>query len=1074
MVFTDIQATQACFPDYLQQTYDRLIKETTLAYDPTVISSLGWKSTAFPGEAAKCHYLIQRVTYSDLYYNESSPAQSCNVNDTVSQLNYVKHNPLLVMDASLHRPAPEWQTCINAGPMVFDPSRALQKVDALTSATQPSAIPITEASPGSRMSPSDAAATSPPVVPVSTQAAPSPPGQTPQTAPQDPPLPTPPDPNPVPGIALSVDPAKATAAPSNAVQDPAAQTPTPKADPAGNNAAQQNPVNLNPATQNPALKADPAATNVAQQPAQQNSALQNPTTQTPAPKADPAIINAAPQSSPIQDPAAQNPAAGLQPFKDPNQITGGAAGVINPVDPAFTAAGQTFTANPAGLAIASTVISAGGQGIMVSGTPISVLPSNLGIAVGGNTVAMPASFVPGVVQNPNQNTGGSPGHNELNKPAFIAAGQTFTPNPAGFAIASTTISAGGPGIVVSGTPISILPSGGGVAVGDSTIIVPPSLGPGAAQNPNQNVGVVPGAGVAQPGFTAGGQTFTANPAGGFAAGGTIISAGGQALTISGTPVSILPGGGGIAVSGGTIPLPAANSQIFTAAGQTFSANLAGGFVAGVTTLDPGGPALTILGTLVSLLPNKGGIVVGSSTVALPTDAAKGFTVAGQTFTANSAGGFATAGTTINAGGQGLTISGTPISILPNNQGVAVGGSTIPMPTNAPQGFTVAGQTFAAVASGFAVGGSTISPGGPGITIAGTPISILSNGGGVAVGGSTIALPISSQKPFTIAGQMLTPVPSGFAVGGTTISANGPGATVSGTPISVLPNNGGVVIGSSTIPLPTSAQIAIGQTITAAGQTLTAVPGGFAVGGTTLSANGPAAMISGTPISILPNNAGVVIGTSTISLPTSAQTITTAGQTLTLLPSGLVAVAGTTISANGPAATISGTPISVLPNSAGLLVGTSTIPLASLTSAGQTITTAGQTLTLLPSGRIAVAGTTLMPNGPAATISGTTVSLGPDGKLKVGTAVITILGTQTGGVGGAIMSGFGGTTSAGASTVTGAGAGTGSGGSTSTGQGSASASASAKPSLSQSSNLTSKRRALRIVICASVVLVMFWV
>lgn len=988
MVFTDIQATQACFPDYLQQTYDRLVKETTLAYDPNVISSFGWKSTAFHGEAAKCHYLIQRVTYSDLYYNVSSQAQSCNVNDTVSQLNYVKHNPWLVMDASLHRLAPEWQTCVNAGPMVFDPPRALQKVDALTSATQPSAIPITEASPGSRMSPSDAAATSPPVVPVSTQAAPFPPGQTPQTAPQDPPLPTPPDPNPVTGIALSVDPAKATAAPSNAVQDPAAQTPTPKADPAGNNAAQQNPVNLNPATQNPALKADPAATNVAQQPAQQNSALQNPTAQTPAPKAVPAIINAAPQSSPIQDPAAQNPDAGLQPSKDPNQITGG-----------------------------------------------------------------------------------SPAHNELNKPAFIAAGQTFTANPAGFAIASTTISAGGPGIVVSGTPISILSSGGAVAVGDSTIIVPPSLGPGAAQNPNQNVGVVPGAGVAEPGFTAGGQTFTANPAGGFAAGGTIISAGGQALAISGTPVSILPGGGGIAVSGGTIPLPAANSQIFTVAGQTFSANLAGGLVAEGTTLDPGGSALIILGTLVSLLPNKGGIVVGSSTVALPTDAAKGFTVAGQTLTTNLAGGFAIPGTTINAGGQGLTISGTPISILPNNQGVAVGGSTIPMPTNAPQGFTVAGQTLAAVASGFAVGGSTISPGGQGITIAGTPISILSNGGGVAVGDSTIALPISSQKPFTIAGQTLTPVPSGFAVGGTTISANGPGATISGTPISVLPNNGGVVIGSSTVPLPTSAQIAIGQTITAAGQTLTAVPGGFAVGGTTLSANGPATMISGTPISILPTNAGVVVGTSTISLPTSAQTITTAGQTLTLLPSGLVAVAaGTTISANGPAATISGTPISVLPNSAGLLVGTSTIPLASLTSAGQTITTAGQTLTLLPSGRVAVAGITLMPNGPAATISGTTVSLGPDGKLKVGTAVITILGTQTGGVGGAIMSGFGGTTSAGASTVTGAG--TASGGSTSAGQGSASASA--KPSLSQSSNLTSKRRALRIVICASVVLVMFWV
>ena len=992
-----MQATQACFPGYLQQTYDRLIKETTLAYDPTVISSFGWKSTAFPGEAAKCHYLIQRVNYNDLYYNVTSQAQSCNVNDTVSQLNYVKHNPLLVMDASLHRLAPEWQTCLNAGPMVFDPSRALQKVDALTSAAQPSAVPVTAASPGSRMSPSDPAATSFSGVVVSSQNAPSA-GQAPETASQDPRLPVPPSPNPAP--ASSVDPAKATAAPSNAVQDPAAQTPAPKADPAANNAAQQNPVNQDPATPNPAPKIDPAATNVGQQIAQQISAIRDPAAQTPVPKADPTVNNAAQQTFPAQDQATQNPAAQLQRPTDPNQNTGGAPGVINPVNSAFTAAGQTFTADPAGLAIASTIISAGGQGVVVSGTPISILPSGGGIAVGGSTVAMPTPFVPGVVQNPNQNTGGSPGNNELNNPAFVAAGQTFTANPAGFAIASTTISAGGPGIVVSGTSISILPSGGGVAIGDSTIIIPPSFGPGAAQNSNQNVAAVPGA-VLAPGFTAGGQTFTTNPAGGFAAGGTIISAGGQAVTISGTPVSILPGSGGIAVGGSTISLPVASLPVFTAAGQIFSANPTGGFVAGGNTLNPGGPALTISGTPISLLPNNMGIAISGSTVALPADNSKGFTVAGQTFAANSAGGYAVAGTTISAGGQGITISGTPISILPNKQGVAVGGSTIPIPTAAPQGFIVAGQTFAAVASGFAVGRTTISPGGQGITIVGTPVSILPNGGGVAVGSTTIALP-TSQNSFTIAGQIFKAVPSGFAVPGTTIFANGPAATISGTPISVLPNNGGIVVGSSTVALPADGS----KVFTAAGQTLTALPGGFAIGGTTISANGPAAMISGTPISILPNSAGI-------------------------------------------------------------LIGTSTIPLPSLTSAIQTITTAGQTLTLLPSGLVAVAGTTLFANGPAATISGTTISLGPDGKLMVGTAIVTMPGAQTSAVvGGAIMSGFGA-----AVTSVGSVSGVGSGSNSSSISTTISPPptkdtgiAIAKPSQGQASNLTSKSKSKRWKIC----------
>ena len=53
--------------------------------------------------------------------------------------------------------------------------------------------------------------------------------------------------------------------------------------------------------------------------------------------------------------------------------------------------------------------------------------------------------------------------------------------------------------------------------------------------------------------------------------------------------------------------------------------------------------------------------------------------------------------------------------------------------------------------------------------------------------------------FTVGGDTFTAAATGAVIGGTlTLSPNGPGITLSGTPVSLGPN--GLMIGSTTVPL----------------------------------------------------------------------------------------------------------------------------------------------------------------------------------------------------------------------------------------------------------------------------------
>ena len=118
--------------------------------------------------------------------------------------------------------------------------------------------------------------------------------------------------------------------------------------------------------------------------------------------------------------------------------------------------------------------------------------------------------------------------------------------------------------------------------------------------------------------TIAGQTITANPTA-VKVGNSNLTHGSPGLTLSGTIIS-LNSAGQLVVGSKTIPLDRASGSLggegstTTVAGQGLTANLTAVLVAGLT-LRPGGPGMTLSGTMVSL-DSSGKLILGSTTIAL--------------------------------------------------------------------------------------------------------------------------------------------------------------------------------------------------------------------------------------------------------------------------------------------------------------------------------------------------------------------------------------------------------------------------------------------------------------------------
>lgn len=244
---------------------------------------------------------------------------------------------------------------------------------------------------------------------------------------------------------------------------------------------------------------------------------------------------------------------------------------------------------------------------------------------------------------------------------------------------------------------------------------------------------------------------------------------------------------------------------------------------------------------------------------------------------------------------------------------------------------------------------------------------------LAVGSSTVHLHSrSADGAPTAAGLTFTPLDaSNIEVAGTTLLVNGPKGTISGMVISLA--SAGLILGTKTfampLPMPDPDKTPTANGIFTLADQIDASKSksGVAVAGTTLSVNRPDTTRSGTSIPGAP--AGQVVAGQTLTVPTPSPG-----------PTGeAVIIAGNTVTAGGSPVTIAGIPLS-------LAIGPSGLYVSAQGSGSVTLT--------------------------ASVLAGASMSLDPAGQLVVGGSTLTqATGDGNGGLGSAIMAGFGPASSA---------------------------------------------------------------
>ncbi|MCJ1393764.1 hypothetical protein MMC18_006640 [Xylographa bjoerkii] len=184
--------------------------------------------------------------------------------------------------------------------------------------------------------------------------------------------------------------------------------------------------------------------------------------------------------------------------------------------------------------------------------------------------------------------------------------------------------------------------------------------------------------------TIGSSTISMDANSGYIFGSKTLAPGGPALTLSGTTISLGPSGNNIIVNGVTSSLSGLQAQpVITVGSLAITPAASSGYLVGSQALVPGGPALTISGTTISLPATGNDILVNGVTSTLTGPQTEPVIAVGSlTLTAAAGSGYSIAGQTLAPGGQALTISGTTISLLPSGafviNGVTVSSSS---PTN---------------------------------------------------------------------------------------------------------------------------------------------------------------------------------------------------------------------------------------------------------------------------------------------------------------------------------------------------------------------------------------------------------
>ena len=444
----------------------------------------------------------------------------------------------------------------------------------------------------------------------------------------------------------------------------------------------------------------------------------------------------------------------------------------------------------------------------IDGTVVSLAPSASFIVIGGSTQALPESLpVPGsppqfvigsstitaqVTQDRSNNPNGQ--NNHMPSPTFVVSGQTLAP--------------GAPAITVSGTTLSLAAAGSVLVVnGASSTIQSPAF-------PN----------ITPPVLTIGNSVFSAldSPRNSFVIAGQTLVPGGSAITASGTTLSLASLASLLVVDGVTSVIPDPAALTINVGNEVFapiSAPSGPSFVVGDQSLIPGGPAITVSGTTLSLAPFASFIIVDGTTSSLVTPSLQFgnppvITIGGDVISAlpEPPGPiFVVDGQTLVPGGSEITVSGTTLSLAQSASLVVINGVTSVLATpaapliTAPP-LTIGHATFRPLpgtGTAYLIGSILLTAGGS-IVVSGTTISLAHGATALAINGKTSFIspgiqPIITNPPLLTIGSQTYTARSGsgttFIIGDQTLTPGGT-ITIDGTTISLALGATELIYGSS--------------------------------------------------------------------------------------------------------------------------------------------------------------------------------------------------------------------------------------------------------------------------------------
>ena len=400
--------------------------------------------------------------------------------------------------------------------------------------------------------------------------------------------------------------------------------------------------------------------------------------------------------------------------------------------------------------------------------------------------------------------------------------------------------------------------------------------------------------------------------------------------------------------------------------------------------------------------------------------------AGSIYTANQASQFLVAGETLTPGGL-VTVSGMPISMNSGASVAVIGGSThlLKGPAAMPKPvLTFASSVYTAGDSNdFIVAGKTLTKGGV-IFVDGTQLSMNPSGTNVVIGSSTqtLSLPIITagsghRQVLTFHGSTYTAdISSNFIIDDLS-SARGSVITADGSQLSYDQAGSQVIVGGTDTQILDSTAASDAEqeiVLTFDGSTYTADSSSkFIIDGHTLSEGG-VITVDGISLSYDPSGSKVAIGTSIQTLatlgantPKDEAILTFDGSTFTANSYSNLIIDGQTLSQGG-VITVHGTRLSYNQQGSAIVIGTSTqaLSFATITPAptpSPIITFDGSTYYANDalSSEFIIDGQTLTKGG-VVTVNGTPISYAVGG-----TEVVVGTSTERVGLGGLIMSGFGG-------------------------------------------------------------------